>query len=229
MTGSDRVPCPKPARPRLTFGNLPATLNADKRIGSHCSLFVKRQRGDGELKHGRLASRMGRSCIGWALSVAAPWCVAFAVLVSITAEAEQEPTELTSTFARGQLMSTPSGLDRAFLSGRPPRAVDEDGAPLPIVLARTMVGDPDALAAGEAEIQPNGALKPTGRAFPAVDRGAKGDPVFSAPGVNAKRLNGKRSAAEPMAQVVAARVRRSAQHRIRSRPYDEPSAPGRRR
>ena len=140
---------------------------------------------------------MGRSCIGWALSVAAPWCVAFAVLVSITAEAEQEPTELTSTFARGQLMSTPSGLDRAFLSGRPPRAVDEDGAPLPIVLARTMVGDPDALAAGEAEIQPNGALKPTRRAFPAVDRGAKGDPVFSAPGVNAKRLNGKRSAAEP--------------------------------
>ena len=35
--------------------------------------------------------------------------------------------------------------------------------------------------------------------FPAVDRGAKGDPVFGAPGVNAKRLNGRRSAAEPYA------------------------------
>ena len=129
-------PCPKPARPFLTFGNLPATLSPDKRIGSHCSLFVKRQRGDVNSKHGRLASRMGRSRIGWALSVAAPWCVAFAVLVSITAEAEQEPTEFISAFARSQLISAPSRLDRAGLAARPLRAVDEDGAPLPIVQAR---------------------------------------------------------------------------------------------
>jgi hypothetical protein len=142
---------------------------------------------------------MGRSRIGWALSVAAPWCVAFAVLLSITAEAEQEPPEFMSVFARSQLTSAPSGLDRAFLSGRPPRAVDEDGAPLPIVQARYGVGDPDELATAQDESEPNGTLKPTGRAFPAVDRDAKGDPVFSAPGVNAKRLNGKRSAAEPYA------------------------------
>ena len=140
---------------------------------------------------------MGHSRIGWALSVAAPWCVAFAVLVSITAEAGQEPTELTSVFARSQLMSATSVLDRAGLAARRLRIVDEDGAPLPIVQARATVGDLDELAADEDESEPNGALKPTGRAFPAVDRGAKGDPVFSAPGVNAKRLNGKRSAAEP--------------------------------
>ncbi len=85
---------------------------------------------------------MGRSRIGWALSVAAPWCVAFAVLVSITAEAEQEPLEFMSAFARSQLISAPGGLDGAILAGRPPQAVDEDGAPLPIIQARYMVGDP---------------------------------------------------------------------------------------
>jgi Cell Wall Hydrolase len=139
---------------------------------------------------------MGHSHIGWALSVASPWCVAFAVLVSITAEAGQEPTEFMSAFARSQLTSAPGGLDRARLSARQLRTVDEDGAPLPIVQARYVVGDPDALAAVEDESEPNGTLKPSGRAFPSVDRGARGDPAFSARGVNA---NGKRSAAEPYA------------------------------
>ena len=141
---------------------------------------------------------MGRSRIGWALSVASPWCVAFAVLVSITAEAGQEPTELTSAFARSQLISAPSRIRLAGAAARPLRTVDEDGAPLPIVQARTVVGNPGELA-DEDEGEPNGALKQTRRAFPAIDRGAKGDPILSAPGFNAKRLNGKRSAAEPYA------------------------------
>ena len=140
---------------------------------------------------------MGRSRIGWALSVAAPWCVAFAVLVSITAEAEQEPTEFTSAFARSQLIGNPGKIGLAHLAARPLRTVDEDGAPLPIIQARYAVGDPDELAA-EDEIEPNGTLKQTGRAFPAVDRGAKGDPLMG-PGFSVKRLNGKRSAAEPYA------------------------------
>ena len=76
---------------------------------------------------------MGRSRIRWTLSVAAPWCVAFAVLVSITAEAEQEPVEFASVFAPTRLIEASGGLDRAILAGRPLRTVDEDGAPLPIV------------------------------------------------------------------------------------------------
>jgi hypothetical protein len=137
---------------------------------------------------------MGRSRIRWAVAVAAPWCVAFAVLVSITAEAEQEPLEFTSAFARGQLISAPMRLDRASLA-RPLRTVDEDGAPLPIVQARYVVGDPQDPVAKSNEIEPNGALKQPGQTFPAVDRGAKGDPGF-----NVRRLNGARSQADPDAR-----------------------------
>jgi hypothetical protein len=97
---------------------------------------------------------MGRSRIGWAVSVAAPWWVAFAVLVSITAEAEQEPTEFTSAFARSQLGSASAILEPPIMS-RPLRAVDEDGQPQPIVQARNVTGDRDALTPGsdEAELQ----------------------------------------------------------------------------
>ncbi len=140
---------------------------------------------------------MGRSRIGWALSVTAPWCVALGVLVSITAEAGQEPTELTSVFARSELISAPNRIDRAR-QAQPLRTVDEDGAPLPIVLARAVVGNPGEIA-DEDGIEPNGTLKHAGQKFPAVDRGAKGDPLSGLPGFNAKRLNGKRSAAEPYA------------------------------
>ncbi len=78
---------------------------------------------------------MGRSRIGWALSVAAPWCMAFAVLLSITAEAEQEPYA-GSAFDRNRMTGVSGPIDRA---PRLPRAVDEDGLPLPIVEARLVV------------------------------------------------------------------------------------------
>jgi hypothetical protein len=142
---------------------------------------------------------MGRSRIGWALSVAAPWCVAVAVLVSITAEAEQEPLGFMTAFAPTRLIGDAGGFDRATLAGRQLRVVDEDGAPLPIVQARYVTGDRDELAANFDESEPKGALKP-GRAFPAVDRGAKGDPLIGPrPGFNAKQLNGKRTQADPYA------------------------------
>ena len=190
---------------------------------------LKPQRGGRETNARALASGMGRSRIGWALSVAAPWCVAFVVLVSITAEAEQEPTEFTSAFDRSRMIGASGALDPA-IAGRPLRAVDEDGEPLPIVQARYVAGDRDELAADADESEPNGALKRPGRRFPAVDRGAKGDPLIGPPGFNARRLNGKRAQAAALrAQFLAARARRSAQRRIRSGPYDEPAAAGGRR
>ena len=131
------------------------------------------------------------------LLIARAWCVAFAVLVSITAEAEQEPVEFASVFAPARMIGASGGLDRAIRTGRLPRAVDEDGAPLPIVQASYTVGDPDELAGRSEEIEPNGALKRAGERFPVVDRGAKGDPLTSVPG--AKRLNGRRTQTEPYA------------------------------
>jgi hypothetical protein len=127
---------------------------------------------------------MGRSRTGWALSVAAPWCVAFAVLLSITAEAEQEPLD-GGAFDRSGRIAT----DAALLAPGPPRAVDEDGAPLPIVQARYVAGDPSELAAKSDEIEPNGALKAPPHPFPDVERAAKGDPfVGFRSGFGAKRL-----------------------------------------
>jgi Cell Wall Hydrolase len=141
---------------------------------------------------------MGRSRIGWAVSVAAPWCVAFVVLLSITAEAEQEPTEFASAFARGEATGAPRALDGAS-AARSLRAVDEDGEPLPLVQARNVASDRDEVAADSNEIEPDETLKQPGRKFPAVDRGAKGDPVIGPPSLNAKRLNERRAQAEPYA------------------------------
>ena len=113
--------------------------------------------------------------------------MAFAVLLSITAEAEQEPLD-GGAFDRNGMIAT----DAALLSGPPPRAVDEDGAPLPIVQARYVAGDPSALAATSDEIEPNGALKAPPHPFPDVDRAAKGDPFVGlrralAPSASPKR------------------------------------------
>jgi len=141
---------------------------------------------------------MGRSRFGWAVSVAAPWCVAFVVLVSITAEAEQEPTHFTSAFAPTQLTGAPDGFDRATAS-RPLRAVDEDGEPLPIVQARDIPGDRNESVPEAGEREPNAALKEPGEPFPAVNRGAKGDPLIGPPSLNAKRFDERRAEAEPYA------------------------------
>ena len=134
---------------------------------------------------------MGRSRTAWALSVAAPWCIGLAVLVSITAEAEQEPLAGASVFAPTRMLEAEGRHDRALEAARRLRAVNEDGEPLPIVQARLTVGDPDGLAAASDEIEPNGALKRPPLPFPEVERGAKGNPFIGLrPGLDARRLNG---------------------------------------
>ncbi len=134
---------------------------------------------------------MGRSHTAWALSVALPWCIGLAVLVSITAEAEQEPPAGGSVFAPTRMIEAAGRLDRALRAAEPLRAVNEDGEPLPIMLARLAVGDPDGLAATSDEIEPNGTLKSARPPFPEVDRGAKGNPFIGLrPSLDARRLNG---------------------------------------
>ena len=114
-----------------------------------------------------------------------------AVLVSITAEAEQEPPAGGSVFASSRMIEAEGRLDRALQAARPLRAVNEDGEPLPIVHARLAVGDPDSLAATADEIEPNGSLKRPPLPFPEVDRDAKGNPFIGLrPGFEARRLNG---------------------------------------
>jgi len=134
---------------------------------------------------------MGRSRTAWALSVAAPWCMGLAVLVSITAEAEQEPLPGVSVLSSARMIEARGALDRALVAARPLSAVDADGEPLPIVQARAVVGDASSLAAQSDEIEPNGALKTAREPFPQIDRAAKGDPfVGLRPGFDARRLNG---------------------------------------
>ena len=139
---------------------------------------------------GRL-SRMGRSRTAWALSVALPWCIGLFVLVSITAEAEQEPLAGASIFAPTRMIEAEGRLDRALQAAGPLRAVSEDGEPLPIIQARLTLGDPDGLAAASDEADPNEALKSSPPPFPEVDRGAKSNPFIGwRPGFAARRMNG---------------------------------------
>ena len=153
---------------------------------------------------------MGRSRMSWALRVAAPWCAALAVLLSITAEAEQEPAGYTRVFARVGLM----GLGRPIIADRPLRAVDEDGQPLPLVEARLVAGDRDGGLADSGEGEPNAALKRPGPTFPAVDRAAVGDRALP----TQRRPDATQSCGL-----------RASERRIRSRPYDESAGPRRRR
>jgi hypothetical protein len=115
-----------------------------------------------------------------------------AVLVSITAEAEQEPPAGASRFLSTRMIEAAGQVDRAIRAARPLRAVNADGEPLPIVQARLAVGDADGLAAASDEIEPNGAMKSPPLPFPEVDRADKGNPFIGLrPGLDARRLNGE--------------------------------------
>ena len=56
---------------------------------------------------------MGRSRLGWAGSVVAPWCLAVGVLLSITAEAGQEPARYGSVADRNGLLEASDPVRRA--------------------------------------------------------------------------------------------------------------------
>jgi hypothetical protein len=130
---------------------------------------------------------MGRSRLGWVASVVAPWCLAVGMLLSITAEAGQEPAQYASVFDRSRLSEANAPVRKAIALARVSRTVDEYGAPAPIVEARFAIGNPGDFPAPD-EIEPNRTLKDSAAPLPNVDRTVKGDPFIGLrPSLDARR------------------------------------------
>jgi len=134
---------------------------------------------------------MGRSRLAWAGSAVAPWGIALGLLVSITAQAGQEPGWTGSLIARGPRLDRPAPLRQALLAstfGLPPGIAARDGGGEPILDARLAIGGPDELAAIPDDIEPNAAMKQGAGRFPAIDRAGKSDPfVVLRPSFDAHR------------------------------------------
>ena len=127
---------------------------------------------------------MGRSRIGWAGSVVAPWCLAAGVLLSITAEAEQEPMQLSGVYDRTRLQDQSDPVRRAIALAINRQAVDADGMPVPLVQAHSFAPDDNS---SRDETEPKATMKVPAEPFPDVDRAAKGDPFIGRrPGFSAR-------------------------------------------
>jgi len=140
---------------------------------------------------------MGRTHIGWAVSVVAPWCLAVGVLLTITAEAGQEPIQLAGVYDRARLLEASDPVRKAIALANPLEAVDADGTPLPLVRSRFFTGDPSSLDG----VEPKATLKAPGEPFPDIDRSAKGDPFIGlAPGFDSRfgaGANGRNAEFDP--------------------------------
>jgi len=116
---------------------------------------------------------MGRSRIAWVGSTVAPWGIALGMLVSITAQAGQEP-------GLEGLVDHQSLRIAAFIPA--------SASARPIVEASLTLGSREDLSATPDEIDPNPTVKQGRSAFPAIDRTSKGDPfIIFRPGFEAKR------------------------------------------
>jgi hypothetical protein len=134
---------------------------------------------------------MRRSRIGWAASAVAPWCLAVGVLLSITAEAEQERGPFASAFERGRLAEGDTPMNRALAAASHFEAVGPDGAPAPLVESRLLTGSAGDFDAAD-EIEPNRTLKADADGFPEVERAGKGDPdIGLRRGFDARRRGGQ--------------------------------------
>lgn len=129
---------------------------------------------------------MGRSRLGWACNAIAPWCLAGGLVVSITAQAGQDPSHGASV----AFESAHAPIRQALLTANfhLPGGVAAFDAPS-LIQASLTLGSPEDLAEVDDEIDPRPDLKQPRRAFPMVDRSLKGDPFLALrPSFNA-RLN----------------------------------------
>jgi hypothetical protein len=135
---------------------------------------------------------MGRSRLGWACKAVSPWCVALGMVVSITAEAGQDPFVGASTATQSLGDAALPSVRQALLSSSvslPGDLYQRTSAENLGLEARLTLGSPDDLAAVDDEIEPKGDLKQSGLGIPSVDRSRRGDPFIGLrPGFDA-RLN----------------------------------------
>lgn len=148
---------------------------------------------------------MGRSRIGWALTVVAPWCLGIGIVVSVTADAGQDVVSGASMapivaraamqpidlVPRGDIFTGNLGM---FGSGR--GLLRE---------ARLAIGAPEDFAALPDEIAPRGDLKIQARHFPIVDRAHKGDPAVRLRPTFDTKLRGANGISKYMAGILTFR------------------------
>jgi hypothetical protein len=146
---------------------------------------------------------MGRSRLGWACTAIAPWCLGLGLVVSITAEAGQDPSLGISTASQppaGALLSPMRQVVFASTLQLPGDLID--GAPTGSIgrQAKLTLGAPEDLDAVDDEIDPKTDLKHANNVFPEIDRSLKGDPFIGLrPGFDAHRIapSIRRAAAGP--------------------------------
>ena len=107
----------------------------------------------------------------------APWGIALGLLVSITAQADQDPFAAISRPERVARVRT------ATLAFDPSVGFSGPG----LVHVHLELGGSDDLNAVSDEIEPNNTFKPTRAALPAINRARKGDPIVALrPGFDAR-------------------------------------------
>ena len=131
---------------------------------------------------------MGRSRLSWACAAIAPWCLGLGMVVSITAQAGQEPAPGASAAPLAVGGAPALGLI-APAPQLPADVYDRTNADNLGREARLILGSPEDLAAVDDEIDPKTDLKQGKARFPEINRSGKGDPFIGLrPGFDA-RLN----------------------------------------
>jgi spore germination cell wall hydrolase CwlJ-like protein len=143
---------------------------------------------------------MGRSRLGWACTAIAPWCLALGLVVSITAEAGQDPSLGVSGVSQALQEVSPSPMRAALLSSGPRlpgNLFDRTAAESLGLEARLTLGSPEDLDAVDDEIDPKMDIKQAKSGPPQIDRSLKGDPFIGLrPGFDAHLNRGAPSNAQ---------------------------------
>jgi hypothetical protein len=139
---------------------------------------------------------MRRSRLGWACKAIAPWTLALGLIVSITAEAGQDPDQnssLVDSAVRKTVVSSAFQL--------PGRLFGQTASGSPFVEANLTLGGADELTEVDDGIEPRMDLKESRVTFPVVDRSRKGDPILGLrPGFSARTMRTRLASQGPAGQ-----------------------------